>query len=202
MKTKDTENKTLQGYYCFRACYRLNDFKTKRFQEDRIRKRQRITDYPNFHCSECANMNMEMANGSRPRTTCDHFDWELSAASTPWKGSLLSQPNLGNNDHKLFVRSTILKARLLRKGPNFPSWKPKPAKRSLPRTAVLPKACFFLNHRLSKTHTWAIFSLQTRVVSTCLRITSDAAIAAWHVEQPRPTLHNLNYQVCEFSYLL
>ena len=79
-----------------------------------------MTDYPNFHGSECTNMLMEMANGSRPRTTCDHFHWELSTVSTPKRGSLLSQPNLGNNDHKLFVRSTRLKVRLLPKGPKCP----------------------------------------------------------------------------------
>ena len=82
-----------------------------------------------------------MANDSRSRTTCDRFHRELSVASTLKRGLLLSQPNLGNDDHKSFVRSrpTISKARLTPKRLKFPLRKPRPAKRSLPMIAVLSK---------------------------------------------------------------
>ena len=55
---------------------------------------------------------IEMVNGGRSRTTCDRFYRELTAASAPKVLSLLSQPNLGNDDLESFLRRAISKTRL------------------------------------------------------------------------------------------
>ena len=45
----------------------------------------------------------EMANGGKPRQTCDHLHRELSTCVNyqKKKGLLLSLPNRGNHNHKL-----------------------------------------------------------------------------------------------------
>ena len=46
VKTKYAQDKTPREYWRFRARYVINDFKTKKISEDRMRKGQRVIDIP------------------------------------------------------------------------------------------------------------------------------------------------------------
>ena len=154
-----------------------------------------------------------MANGGRPRTTRYFFHRELSAALTPERGRYLASRTSGTT-----ITSRLGAVRFRRRDippkklKSLPR-KPRPAKRSLPRTAVFPEnrllpcmalcliftiqyntSCF-VSSGASRSN--RLLSLETRIIyslrSARPYVTNDAAIATRRVEQSRPTLRNLKY---------
>ena len=98
-KTVKTKPK---GYQCFRACYATS--RTERFWE-RMSEKRTVVAVPNPTAVNTRTTVRQMADGGRPRPTCERIHPEPSAGVNSQKeGSLLSPPNHGNDNRKSSVK--------------------------------------------------------------------------------------------------